>query len=403
MKEFFAKFGAAVKAHKGRTIAISVAAIVLICAVVALSCLGAYVFNRFSEGYVPTEAQLAAAKGQYDRVVIIGVDGAGAYPGEMLDDDPFSLPNFKKLFVDGLTTEGGTRINASVTYSGVAVYPTISAQNWTSIFHGVRPPYHGITGSSSNKDLSNGKKANEKYPSFMKVFLDENPNAKIFSSCTWDAVNNGAIEDLDGVVKKNTTCEDIYEIANNPAQDIIATESLIQHIKDEVKWKGYADADYALRDAITVQRVIEANVYLGEDDKYHEKENGYAISYMHLNQVDSAGHSYGYNKHEYAWAVSRVDDLIGEIYHAFEEANMLDRTLFIFCTDHGHRYLQNGTGHGGNSDVEVEVTFAIAGHTVKQGTPGKYVNTDMPAIVSYALGVKASENWQGRVPYDMFK
>ena len=90
MKEFFKKFGAAVKAHKGRTVAISIAAFVLICAVVTLSCLGAYVFNRFAEGYVPTDEQVAAAKEQYDRVVIIGVDGAGAYPGQMLDDDPYT-------------------------------------------------------------------------------------------------------------------------------------------------------------------------------------------------------------------------------------------------------------------------------------------------------------------------
>ena len=121
-----------------------------------------------------------------------------------------------------------------------------------------------------------------------------------------------------------------------------------------------------------------------------------------LYQVDSAGHSYGYNKHEYACAVSRVDDLIGELYEAYEAENMLDRTLFIFCTDHGHRYLQNGPGHGGNRDVEVNVTFAIAGHTVKQGTPGKYVNTDLAPIVAYAMGVKAADTWQGRVPRDMF-
>ncbi|MBQ9370355.1 MAG: alkaline phosphatase family protein [Clostridia bacterium] len=399
MKEFFAKFGAAVRAHKGRTVAICVTAFVLICAIVTLSCLGAFVFNRFATGYVPTDEDLALINNnvanQYDRVVIIGVDGTGKYPGEMLDDDPYSLPNFKKVFVDGFTTAGGTRLNASVTYSGIAVYPTISAQNWTSMFRGVRPPYHGITGSSSNKDLSNGKQPNEKYPSFIKVFLDANPTAKVFSSCTWDAVNNGAIEDLANVVKYNTTCEDVYKIANDEEIEGLADPDTKEFIKNATEGNSTADPDYFLRDMITVQRVIEATTSA-------EGKSAYKIAYMHLNQVDSAGHSYGYNKHAYARAVARVDDLIGRIYDAYEAEGMLDNTLFIYCTDHGHRYLQDGTGHGGNSNVEVKVTFAIAGKTVKQGTSGKYVNTDLAPIVAYALGVKAADSWQGRVPYGMF-
>jgi len=401
MKGFFAKIGAAIKAHKARTVVIASVALILISAIVALSCLGVYVFNRFSTGYIPTDEDLAVINGnvanQYDRVVIIGVDGAGKYPGEMLDDDPYSLPNFKHLFVDGFETAGGTRINASVTYSGMAVYPTISAQNWTSMFHGVRPSYHGITGSNSNKDLSNGKQADEKYPSFIKVFLEAHSDAKVFSAGTWDAINNGAIEDLgDKVVKINTTCEDVYKIKNDEDVEGLAADSVIKgFIKNAVEGNSTADPDCFLRDMITAQRVIEATTS-------EEGKSAYKIAYMHLNQVDSAGHSYGYNKQAYARAVARVDDIIGKVYEAYENANMLDNTLFIFCTDHGHRYLQNGTGHGGNSKVERTVTFAIAGKTVKQGTLGKYVNTDLAPIVAYALGVKAADTWQGRVPYNAF-
>ena len=381
-----------IKANKGKTVAITLAAFVLVCAVVTLSCLGAYVFNRIATGVVPTEEQLAAAKGQYSRVLIIGVDGMGDYINRM---EPGSTPNFDKLFGEGFTTAGGTRINASVTHTGMAVYPTISAQNWTSMFHGVRPTYHGVTGSSSNKDLENGKKANEKYPSFVKVYLDAHPEEKVLSSCTWKAVNNGAIEDLPQVKKINNDCETIYAIANgNKDEDgnaIIKGEALVQRIIATTAVDGYADETYALTDAVTVQRVIEETAV--ED---------YKIAYMHLNQVDSAGHSYGNNKHAYIKAVSHVDVLIGEIYKAYEARGWLEDTLFILCTDHGHRYLQDGTGHGGNSKVEVTVTFAIAGKTVKAGTPGKYVNTDLAPIVAYALGVKAPETWQGRVPYGMF-
>ena len=394
-KGFFKKLGEKIKANKGKTVAITLVAFVLICAIVSLCCLSAFVFNRFATGVLPTDADLDAVRGQYKRVVIIGVDGTGAYPGEMLDDDEGSLPNFKKLFVDGTTTKNGTKLYSSVTYEGVAVYPTISAQNWTSMFRGVRPPYHGITGNNSNKELDKGKQPNEKYPSFVKVVLDAHENAKAFSSCTWSAVNNGAIEDHDRLTKMNTTCKSITDILSEKSFKIVLSpDEFLTQLTFNTYADGVADPDYSLRDAITVQRVIDAATSPEGED--------YEIFYMHLNQVDSAGHSYGYNKQAYARAVSRVDNLIGRLYNAFDEAGMADDALFIFCTDHGHRYLQDGTGHGGNSDVEVKVTFAVAGKTVKQGTPGKYVNTDLAPIVTYALGVKAPDVWQGLVPYDMF-
>ena len=137
--------------------------------------------------------------------------------------------------------------------------------------------------------------------------------------------------------------------------------------------------------------------------KYKEKEDAYAISYMHLDQVDHAGHSFGYSKPGYVEAVSRVDQLIGWLYDAFTEADMMDDTLFVLCTDHGHRYPGGHKNHGKNTAEEVNVTFAIAGKTVKAGMlTSRYVETDMAAVLAYALGVKANENWQGRVPYGMF-
>ena len=376
-------------ANKGKTILICSIAFVLIAAIVTLSCLGAFVFNRFATGYVPTDADLARVNGdpanRYARVLIIGVDGMGNYISRM---DEGSMPNYSYLF-GGFTTDGGTRINASVTHEGVAVYPTLSAQNWCSMFHGVRPPYHGVTGGDANAHLQAGARPNEKYPSFIKTYLTAYPNEKVLSVCTWGAINNGDIEDLPQVKKINNTCETVYAVAKGTLA--IGDADLVERVRAVTKTDGYADETYELTDAITVARIIDETA----------AEN-YKIAYMHLNQVDSAGHSYGFNKQNYIRAVSRVDVLIGKLFEAYKARGWLDDTLFILCTDHGHRYAKDGTGHGGNRPEEVNVTFAIAGKTVRQGTPGKYVNTDLAPIVSYALGVKANKNWQGKVPYRMF-
>ena len=168
VKCFFKKVGDAIKAHKKKTIAISVIAFVLICVIVSLCCLNNLLFNRFNKGYVPTEEQLATAKGQYKRVVIIGVDGVGDYFNHVY------TPNFDEMFSD--KTVGTTKINASVTYSGVAVYPTISCENWMSMFHSVRPVYHGFIFKDTNQRVEAGKKTDsDKYPSFIKQYLDQNP------------------------------------------------------------------------------------------------------------------------------------------------------------------------------------------------------------------------------------
>ena len=411
-KCIFKRIGAAIKANKKKTIVISVIAFVLICAIISVCCLSAFLFNRFATGYVPTDEQVAAAKGQYKRVVIIGVDGVGDFFKYTYS------PNYLKMFSD--KTVGTTKINASVTYTGVSLYPTISCENWTSMFHGVRPVYHGFIVRNTNQRVEAGEKANEKYPSFVKQYLDQYPNGQVLSVCTWRGVNNGVIENDPRITKYNSYPADIYQFLKNYNQatqtsadiltvvdeselptvkttvrdDIPGIEGeLYEYLSDQVEMYGYADETIEMRDAMTMQRVISETV---------TNPNKYQIVYMHLDQVDHAGHSFGYGKPGYVNAVSRVDMLIGRLYNAYEAAGMLEDTLFILCTDHGHRLPGGHKNHGKNTDLEVNVTFAIAGKTVKSGTPGKFINDDLAPIVSYALGVKASSTWQGRVPYNMF-
>ncbi|MBO4473145.1 MAG: alkaline phosphatase family protein [Clostridia bacterium] len=413
MKNFFAKLGEKIKANKKKTIVISVISFVLICAIISICCLSAFLFNRFSDGYIPTDAQVEAMKGQYKRVVIIGVDGVGDYFSKTY------TPNFDKMFSDKKI--GDTQINASVTYTGVSVYPTISCENWMSMFHGVRPVYHGFIFRSTNQRVERGEHTDEeKYPSFVGRYLAENPNGKVLSVCTWRGVNNGIIEDDERITKYNSYPDDIKQFLENYNEDtrtssnimtvVDASEEekvattvsdniagiegqLYEYLSDHVEQYGYSDETIEMRDAMTMQRVITETVT--NPDKYQ-------IAYMHLDQVDHAGHSFGYGKPGYVNAVSRVDMLIGRLYDAYEAAGMLEDTLFVLCTDHGHRLPGGHKNHGKNTDLEVNVTFALAGKTIKSGTPDKYVETDMAAIISYALGVKAAESWQGRVPYGMF-
>ena len=342
-ENFFKRLGKKIKANKNKTIVISVIAFVLVCAIIAISCLSAFLFNRFATGIKPTDAQLAEAKGQYDRVVIIGVDGVGDYFNNTY------TPNFDKMF-GNYTTENGTRINASVTYEGVAIYPTISCENWMSMFHSVRPVYHGFLFRSTNQRVENGEQTDtDKSPSFIKRFIDQNETGDVLSVCTWRGVNNGVIENgakyMSRITKYNSYPEDVFQFLNN-YDKATKTAAVKTHVNEDEsilvdtvvddnipgiegqlygylyaqqKQYGWSDESIEMRDAMTMQRVIAETV---------NNPNKYKIAYMHLDQVDHAGHSFGYGKPGYVNAVSRVDVLIGRLYDAYEKAGMLDRTLF---------------------------------------------------------------------------
>ena len=67
-------------------------------------------------------------KRRYSHVIVVGVDGAGAWFKEA------DTPNFHKIFEKG-----------AVTYNALSSKPTISAECWGSMLIGVGPEIHKLT------------------------------------------------------------------------------------------------------------------------------------------------------------------------------------------------------------------------------------------------------------------
>ncbi|MBP3414090.1 MAG: alkaline phosphatase family protein, partial [Clostridia bacterium] len=63
----------------------------------------------------------------YKHVVIVGIDGAGAF---FKNTD---TPNLDAIFENG-----------AVTYEAITATPSISAQSWGSLLTGVTPDFHGL-------------------------------------------------------------------------------------------------------------------------------------------------------------------------------------------------------------------------------------------------------------------
>lgn len=138
----------------------------------------------------PVASAQGGSFGSYERVVIIGVDGAGAF----FDDT--DTPSCDRIFSE----------NSAVTNDCRSEIPTISAQNWGAILLGVTCDRHGLT----NDTLDTVERdSSEKYPSVFRIARETYPDAVLASFCDWSPINYGLIENDIGVYKANANDEEL--------------------------------------------------------------------------------------------------------------------------------------------------------------------------------------------------
>ena len=271
----------------------------------------------------------------YSHVVVVGIDGAGAFIRDA------ETPDFDRIFSDG-----------AVTYGALASNPSISAECWGAMLLGVGPEVHKLTNATVS---SVPYPTDAEFPSLFRRIRDAYPDAKLGSYCDWNPITFGIVENDIGVT-------------HDTARDNELTPVICDYIK---KMKP----DFI---------------------------------FMQFDSVDGAGHKHGYGTPEHLKRISEVDVLVGDVYRACEEAEMLDDTLFIVIADHGGTNPGDGSGggHGGWTDGEKYVTFAATGKTVNKTEIADMNIRDLAAIVLYALGIKIpcfdEKGWTSQIPEGIF-
>jgi predicted AlkP superfamily pyrophosphatase or phosphodiesterase len=154
---------------------------------------------------------------------------------------------------------------------------TSSGPSWMTILTGVWNDKHGIEDNTKDKLCES--------PSIFKMLKKHNGNFYVSSVSTWKNIN---------IFLK----DDMYH-TNFSAQggnDVLSTELTIDQITDY-------DADF---------------------------------SFVHLDDIDHAGHTYGFGS-AYDTAIKRIDDLIGRMLDVVEqrEHKYHEDWLVILVTDHG--------------------------------------------------------------------
>jgi len=232
----------------------------------------------------------------------------------------------------------------AVTYGAVTSIPTISGECWGSMLHGVGPKTHGLNNEVVSKRPYD---VNSPYPSIFRIARENMPEAKLASFSHWNPINTGIIEEN----------LDVYKDTGGDAE---VCEKLLY----------YLDA------------------------------NDPALLFVQFDEVDGAGHKFGYGAKMFYEKITEIDALIGQIVEKYREKGWAEDTLFIVSADHGGNRFH---GHGGRSKAEKLIFVGCAGKTVRAGTIGKMNVKDIPAIAAAALGLEAPETWTGRVPEGIFK
>lgn len=121
----------------------------------------------------------------------------------------------------------------------------------------------------------------------------------------------------------------------------------------------------------------------------------YGFVFIHLDQVDYAGHHEGGAVGE-GWrdAASRVDDLLNEISSRLD----LSKDTLMILSDHGQ--IDRG-GHGGNEPEATTGMFVLTGQGVIPGEYGTIDLTDAAPTAAALLGTSIPASAQGKVRIEM--
>ncbi|MGI6590267.1 MAG: LamG-like jellyroll fold domain-containing protein [Eggerthellaceae bacterium] len=238
----------------------------------------------------------------------------------------------------------------AVTYTATSVNPPISAQNYSSMLHGVK--WDEADSSYQVDNSSTGKwyypdfmAQNAKYPSIFKAFAEAYPSRNTAAFSEWSNI-------LDGIIEPD---------AQTYTQDSASLESF-EDVADYVKSDDFDNT---------------------------------GIVYMQSDYMDHIGHSYGFYTDTYYDELQRYDAFFKDVMDALEDSGHADDTLLICNVDHGG----HGYSHGDyNLACDRDIQIALGGHTVKSGqrlSGGN--NSDIASLVLNALDIKQPSSMTGSV------
>lgn len=263
--------------------------------------------------------------------LVIGIDGLG------FGDFGFSVastPNMDSL-ITGSWQAGYQGAYSDSAFAGgnpelpETLQATSSGPGWSTILTGVWVDQHGVPNNSfSSPDYTNN-------PTYLATLKSALPSLTTATFINWSPIDS----------------------------------FIIQSIDDDADPNNDVDFRSGGNDAIVAQ--IAASNIAGSLDP--------DAIFIHFDEVDGAGHSFGAGSPNFAAEITNTDMLVGQVLTAVaNRPNFANEDWQIIVTsDHGHTL---GGGHGGQSDLERTIPFIVASKNLNQGN----LPLDFPQRVSHA-------------------
>jgi predicted AlkP superfamily pyrophosphatase or phosphodiesterase len=254
---------------------------------------------------------------------------------------PTNAPTLHKLMREG-----------SWTLHDRGVMPTSSSPNWASMIMGAGPEQHGVTSNDweTNKfDIAPvAVGSGGIFPTIYGVIREQKPKAVITCVHDWDGYGRLIEPGVPDVLEN---------VKGSPA---------------------------------TAQRAIEVI-----------RERKPTFMFIHFDDVDHAGHTFGWKSPEYFQAVEQVDGLIGKVLDALDAAGMRKQTIVIMTADHGGKE----KSHGGATMQELEIPLILNGPGITSGHEIKSaVNTyDLAPTIAWIFGLRPPACWIGKPVIEAFQ
>ena len=310
-----------------------------------------------ADGSMKAAAAQQAAIYPYKHVVILTLDGAGQAwnPDAVYYAENNSVIPTKRTDAETMAKRTNTYAmellneEFATSYTAQCVSPSISAQNYSSILHGVPwldvPSEYQVTNDSASAEYyADFGKETSLYPSIFKAVQEEFPERQNAAFAEWTQILNGIIEpDAQVIGKGSASKESFYDVA-----------------------------DYIRSDAF----------------------KNTAVVYMQSDWLDHVGHSTGYYNDTFWSEAAQYDDFYKAVVDALKETGEYDETLIITNADHGG----SGTSHGSSDPSNMDIFIGIGGQTVDSGKRLEGgTNADISPLALAGLRISQPESMTGEV------
>lgn len=293
--------------------------------------------KKFLKSTVLLLCLAVVAQAQSKKIKHVILIGCDGFGGYALQEA--NMPNLKVLMANGSWTDKAR-----------CVLPSSSAVNWASLLMGAGPTEHGYTEWNSKvpEIPSVTKTGYGLFPGIFSVVRDQKKTAKTAIIYSWNGIGH--------LFEKNA----VNIVVDGKEKDDFCVDTAAAIIKNE---KPY-------------------------------------LTFLHLDEPDNTGHAIGHRTPAYYKQLELVDQRIGKIIKAVNDAGIADETIILVTADHGG----TGKGHGGKSLDEVQIPWIISGPGVRKNHEIKdvIITYDTAATLARLMGLKAPQSWRGKPVSEAF-